>query len=265
MSYGSPCTSKQRTYSRRSSSVVLEMRQHDRVVLLLAGVQPGPVAERAGAGQLRPQVGRDARRLLVVAARDPDEARLERLEVVSLLEGPQLLEQPAELRPDLELVRDPVQRGARLRARFGARRRHLRLLVPGEEARGLLEVVDLAQPAPKLEEAIAHRALTRRSVAVSSEVSRRSRTGASPDWTRTCNAPHMSQPGASEVVARAVLSRSREPHRLGADWVPVLAEVPLFAGLPAGTCAGSPRSLGRSGSRRAPRSSVPARRAMRST
>ncbi len=42
----------------------------------------------------------------------------------------------------------------------------------------------------------------------------------------------MSQPGASEAVARAVLSGSRDPHRMGADWVPVLEEVPLFLGLP---------------------------------
>jgi len=41
----------------------------------------------------------------------------------------------------------------------------------------------------------------------------------------------MRQPGTSEVVARAVLSRRRDPHRLGADWVPVLEEVPLFADL----------------------------------
>jgi len=41
----------------------------------------------------------------------------------------------------------------------------------------------------------------------------------------------MSPAHESEAVARAVLSVSRDPHRMGADWVPVLEEVPLFQGL----------------------------------
>ena len=77
--------------------VPLEVRQHDAVVLLLARPEPALVAEGAGARQLRAELGRDADGLLVVAARDADEARLERLVVVRLLERPQLLEELAEI------------------------------------------------------------------------------------------------------------------------------------------------------------------------
>lgn len=42
----------------------------------------------------------------------------------------------------------------------------------------------------------------------------------------------MSQAGAG-AVARAVLSPGRAAERMGADWVAVLQEVPLFQGLPA--------------------------------
>ncbi len=225
------------------------MRQHDRVVLLLAGLQPGPVAERAGAGQLGAQIGRDTRRLLVVAARDPDEARLERVEVVRLLEGAQLLEQLAELGSDLELVRDPVQRRALLGARVGARRRHLRLLVPGEEARGLLEVVDLAQPAPELVEAFVHRALTRRSVTVSSEVSRRTRQEL-PGWTR--NVQCAAHEPASPVPRKQLRGRCCRGAATRTGWEPIgcpcWRRCRSFWAFLAGTCVGSPRSLGRSGS-----------------
>ena len=62
------------------------MREHEREVLLLAGAQPALVAVRAGARQLGPQLGRDADGLLVVAAADADERRLERFLVVRLLE-----------------------------------------------------------------------------------------------------------------------------------------------------------------------------------
>ena len=136
--------------------VPLEVRQHDRVVLGLAGAEPALIAERAGAGDLGTEVGWHPDRLLVVAARDPDQACLERLEVVLLFERTQLLEELAELRRDVELVRDSVQRRPLLRADIGAARRHLRLLVPREDARRLLDVVDLGQSPPQLLEALRH-------------------------------------------------------------------------------------------------------------
>ena len=73
------------------------MRQHDPVVLLFTCAQPRLVAERAGACQLGPQVGRDPHGLLVVAVRDADQAGLERVVVALLAERPQLLEEVTEL------------------------------------------------------------------------------------------------------------------------------------------------------------------------
>ena len=130
--------------------IALEVRQHDRVVLLLARAEPALVSERAGARHLGAQLRGHADRLLVVAARDADEACLERLEVVLLLEWAQLLEELAEVGRDVELVGDPVEGRALLRARLGAARRHLRLLVPGEDARRFLNVVDLCQAPPEV-------------------------------------------------------------------------------------------------------------------
>ncbi len=62
-----------------------------------------------------------------------------------LLERAEILEQLAELGRDVELVRDTVERRALLGARLCPARRHLRLLVPGEDARGLLHVMDLGE------------------------------------------------------------------------------------------------------------------------
>jgi hypothetical protein len=139
----------------------LEVRQENREVLLLARLEPGAVAERAGAREIRSELRRHARRLVVVPLRHADEARLERVVAVLLLESAQLLEQLAELRRHLELVRDPVERRALLGTRCRAARRHLRLLVPREEAGGLVEIVDLAHAAAELVEAVAHeRSLT---------------------------------------------------------------------------------------------------------
>ena len=75
----------------------LEMRAEDLVVRRLARLEPRDVAERAGARHLGAQVARNATLLLVVAARDADDARLERLRLGALLERAQLLEQLAEL------------------------------------------------------------------------------------------------------------------------------------------------------------------------
>src|SRR5581483_942521 len=94
--------------------------------------------------------------LLVVAARDADHARLERLGRVLLLEAAEPLEQLPELGRRLELVRDSRQRRALLRPRLRAERRHLRLLVPRQQAAGLLDVVDLAEAAQQLIEVGPH-------------------------------------------------------------------------------------------------------------
>ena len=70
-----------------------------------------------------------------------------------LLEFPQLLEERAELGSRGAIVTDPSQRRQLLGASGSALRRHLRLLVPDEQARGALEVRDLAQAPQELVEA----------------------------------------------------------------------------------------------------------------
>ena len=137
--------------------VPLEVREHEREVLLLARAQPALVAVRAGARQLGAQLGRDADGLLVVAPADPDEGGLERLLVVRLLERPQLLEERAEVgsRP-----------GARARSGSGVARCSARASAPAdgifvsssqrEDARRFFDVMDLAQAAPELLEAFVH-------------------------------------------------------------------------------------------------------------
>ena len=126
------------------------MRQHDGVVLLLARAEPALISQRSRPRHLGTQVGRNSDGLLVIAARDADEAGLERLEVVLLLERTQLLEQLAEVGRDVQLVRDAIQARALLGAGLGSARRHLRLLVPGEDARRFLHVVDLCKSPPEV-------------------------------------------------------------------------------------------------------------------
>ena len=111
---------------------------------------PGFQAERTGATHLRRQVGRDAQGLLEVVPRDADQARLERLRVEPLLDRPQLVEQPPELRVDELLVRDPADGREHLGPRVGAGRRHLRALIPEEQAARLVEIGDLRQAEAEL-------------------------------------------------------------------------------------------------------------------
>ena len=150
--------------------VPLEVREHDRVVVLGPRTQPCAIAERAGALELRQQLGRNSDRLLVVASGDADHARLERVGVVRLLERSQLLDQLAEGRVDTMLVRDGLDRRALLGARVRTGRRHLRLLVPAEQRACSDEIVDRPEPTKKLVEPAV-------------------RAQSSPGWTRTNNPP----------------------------------------------------------------------------
>ena len=131
----------------------LEVRAEDLVVRGRARLEPGAVAERAGSGHLGAQLARHAALLLVVSARDADDARLERLRLRALLERPQLVEQRAELRRRGAIVREPGQGRELLGPGGRAERRHPCLLVPGEEVAGALEVGDLAEAPQELVEA----------------------------------------------------------------------------------------------------------------
>ena len=78
--------------------------------------------ERRRAQHLGAQLGGHAPRLLPVAARDADQARVVGVVLERLLVRPQLLEQRADLVVDEPLVRDPAERRERLGAGRGCRR-----------------------------------------------------------------------------------------------------------------------------------------------
>src|SRR5207237_9895263 len=103
-------------------------------ILVGARLLPGPQPERARAADLGRQLRRDPGRLLVVSASDANQAGLERLRIVYLLVRAQPLQQPADLGIDEPLVREPSDRGELLGARLVPGRRHLRPLVPEEQA-----------------------------------------------------------------------------------------------------------------------------------
>ena len=130
----------------------VELRPEELVVARLPRPEPHLVADRAGARHLGAKVGRDAALLLVVAARDANDARLERLAGMFGLEAAEILEQLADLGRRRELVREPRERALRLGARHRALRRHLRLLVPAEESRRAVDVERDAEAPQKIVE-----------------------------------------------------------------------------------------------------------------
>ena len=97
-----------------------------------ASTQPWRPSD-AGARHLGAQVGRHLARLLPVAAHDADQARLERVGLVLLLEPGQLVEQAADLGRRELLVRDAAER--RRAARRGRPRRAAASSSAGPSAR----------------------------------------------------------------------------------------------------------------------------------
>src|SRR5579884_922316 len=130
--------------------------QERREVVLRARPHPDRVAARGGTGELRPELRRHPARLLVVAPRHADEARLEGVVGMLLLEALELLEQAADLGRGELLVGDATERRERLRTVGGAPGRHHRVLVPGEHLRRPPEVGDLGEPAAQLLEGGGH-------------------------------------------------------------------------------------------------------------
>ena len=124
--------------------VVAEGGQELREVRVLPRLDPHGHRERGGARHLAAQLGRHAACLLPVAADEPDQARLVRVVRLRLLEAGQLVEQPTHLVGGERLVRDPVEGRELLGADAGASGRHLDLLVPAEERRRAVEILDLA-------------------------------------------------------------------------------------------------------------------------
>src|SRR5207302_10546245 len=93
-----------------------------------------------------------------------------------LLVRPELLEQPSEHVGDEQLVREANERRALLGTPLGALRRHHRLLVPGEERRDALQIVDRPEGLLQARQSVGH---------IRSSAAGRD----SPGWTRTNNPP----------------------------------------------------------------------------
>ena len=132
---------------------MLEVGAEELVVRRFARLEPRDVAERAGARHLGAEVARNPALLLVVAARDADDARLERLAVGGFLQLAQLLEERPELGRGGAIVCEPGKGRELLGPRGSPERRHLRLLIPPEEVAGALEVGALPEPPQELVEA----------------------------------------------------------------------------------------------------------------
>jgi hypothetical protein len=134
--------------------VPLERRPEERVVRLRARLHPERARLRPGPRHLRAQLRRHAHRLLVVAAREPDQRRVVRVGVERLLVRPELVQEPAGLVGDQELVGDALQGGKMIRAVRRAGGRHHRLLIPGEDADDPPEVGDPREPLLQLGERV---------------------------------------------------------------------------------------------------------------
>ena len=112
--------------------VLLEHGKERREVVRLPRLDPHRVGERRRPRHLGPQIGRHPARLLPVARRHADEARLEGVVVVALAPVAQLVEQRPDLRVDELRVGDPPDGRELLGADRGALRRHHHVLVPAQ-------------------------------------------------------------------------------------------------------------------------------------
>ena len=135
----------------------LQRRQEDREVVRLARLEPGDVRLAALARPGGRELGGHAPRLLPVAPRDADQARVVGVVAELLLERRHLVEQAPDLVRDEALVHEPGERRRGLRPGGSALRRHHRPLVPAEHAERPLEIVDLGQPLLQVRESGAHR------------------------------------------------------------------------------------------------------------
>jgi hypothetical protein len=137
--------------------VVAEGGQELGEIGLLPRLDPDRHRERGGSGHLPAQLGGDAPRLLPVAADEADQARLVGVVVERVLERREPVEEAPDLVGGQRLVRDPVESRELLRANACPAGRHLHLLVPAEERRRSVEIVDLRDPFLQLCEGSAHR------------------------------------------------------------------------------------------------------------
>ncbi len=138
----------------------LECGQEDREVVRLPGGEPRLVCLRALACPGGREVGRNPPRLLPVAPRDPDQARVVGVVVELGLERCDVVQQASDLVRDEALVCEPREGCRSLGPRGRPLRRHHRALIPPEHAERPLEVVDLGEALLQLHERCVHQEQT---------------------------------------------------------------------------------------------------------
>ena len=123
----------------------LEVGEEERVVVVGSRLRPDIVGVRGCTGHLGRKICGDAVRLLPVAPRRADQARVVGVVVQLLLVAGEGFEQRPDLVRDELLVGDPVERRDLGAAHGAATRRHHHGLVPEEDLLRAAQVVDLGQ------------------------------------------------------------------------------------------------------------------------
>src|SRR5829696_5598901 len=126
--------------------VLLQGGQELREVRILPRLHPDGHRERGGARDLGLELRRHAARLLPLPAHEPDQGSLVGVVVHRVGERSELLQQLSHLVGRQRLVGEAVERRQLLCAHACSAGRHLGLLVPAEQCRGTIEIVDLADP-----------------------------------------------------------------------------------------------------------------------
>ncbi len=115
------------------------------------------MAARGLSGHFLAELGGHPARLLPVASRHADEARVVGVVLERLHGRLGVVEEPSDLVVGEPLVRDAAERRELVGARLGAERRHRHALVPAEHPGGARDIGDLCQPPPQLHERRRHR------------------------------------------------------------------------------------------------------------
>ena len=125
--------------------VLAQVGQEGGEVVGGAGLDPGMVAARCGAGHLDPQLGGDAAGLRPVAAGDADQAGVVGVVGKRFLEWCEPVEQPTDLGVGEPVVDDPAESGERIGPRCRSQWRHRHALLPAEHTGRPAEVGDLGK------------------------------------------------------------------------------------------------------------------------
>ena len=130
-----------------------KVRLEDGIVGLGAGFHPALVRGGRDLGLLGHELGRDARPLIVLAARNLDEREFVRFGMVGILE---FVKQFTHFCIREFFVGDLAERAHLLAARFRAAARHVGLLVPAEHGRGAVQVVHFGEDGLEFVEFVLH-------------------------------------------------------------------------------------------------------------